>query len=160
MSKCHWLFLQRLRCSNSIKSRDSSSVCNIFCRHPKSLMTYTRSTCGEDSRKIDQHSTKSISRCGSVGTISFQPSKRIRQHCRRRPKRGRINPRSEDGDEAGLAFAPFALEDLIAVQPPGQCGESSLQPLTQPRGTHNRRLGHDRSQPRRKETKLVINLDV
>ncbi|MBA0842561.1 hypothetical protein Goarm_002381, partial [Gossypium armourianum] len=121
MSKCHWLFLQRSRCSNSIKSRDSSSVCNVFCRHPKSLMTYTRSTCGEDSRKIDQHSTKSISRCGSVGTISFQPSKRSRQHCRRRPKRGRINPRSEDGDKAGLTFAPFALEDLIAVQPPGQC---------------------------------------
>ncbi|MBA0666583.1 hypothetical protein Goklo_002980, partial [Gossypium klotzschianum] len=83
-------------------------------------------------------------------------SKRSRQHRRRRPKRGRINPRSGDGDEAGLTFAPFALEDLIAVQP---LGESSLQPLTQPRGTHNRRLGHDRSQPRRKETKLVINLD-
>ncbi|MBA0630873.1 hypothetical protein Godav_002926 [Gossypium davidsonii] len=87
-------------------------------------------------------------------------SKRSRQHRRRRLKRGRINPRSGDGDEAGLTFAPFALEDLIAVQPLGQCGESSLQPLTQPRGTHNRRLGHDRSQPRRKETKLVINLDV
>nr|KJB77259.1 hypothetical protein B456_012G128200 [Gossypium raimondii] len=76
-------------------------------------MTYTRSTCGEDSRKIDQHSTKSISRCGSVA------SKRSRQHRRRRPKRGRINPRSGDGDEAGLTFAPFALEDQIAVQPLG-----------------------------------------
>ncbi|MBA0750903.1 hypothetical protein Gogos_002281 [Gossypium gossypioides] len=72
MSKCHWLFLQRSRCSKPIKSCDSLSVCNVFRRHPKSLMTYTRSTCGEDFRKIDQHSTKSISRCGSIGTISFQ----------------------------------------------------------------------------------------
>ncbi|MBA0726751.1 hypothetical protein Golax_002558, partial [Gossypium laxum] len=47
-------------------------------------------------------------------------SKRSRQHRRRRPKRWSINPRSGDGDEAGLTFAPFALEDLIDVQPPGQ----------------------------------------
>ncbi|MBA0809059.1 hypothetical protein Gohar_024743, partial [Gossypium harknessii] len=35
-------------------------------------MTYTRSTCGGDSRKIGRPSTRSISRCGSVGTSSCQ----------------------------------------------------------------------------------------
>ncbi|MBA0602543.1 hypothetical protein Gorai_002721 [Gossypium raimondii] len=35
-------------------------------------MTSTRSTCGGDSRKIDQYSTRSISRCGSIDMISCQ----------------------------------------------------------------------------------------
>ncbi|MBA0572441.1 hypothetical protein Golob_002782 [Gossypium lobatum] len=93
-------------------------------------MTYTRSTCGEDSRKIDQHSTKKyiemwehrydfFPTCESFLTLKLAvsldymdcfrhngksyllpASKRSRQHRRRRPKQWRINPRSGDGDEA------------------------------------------------------------
>ncbi|MBA0602334.1 hypothetical protein Gorai_002519, partial [Gossypium raimondii] len=60
-------------------------------------MTYTKSTCGGDSRKIDQHSTRSILRCGSVGTITCQ---RLRKggNVVVGPRRGPINPRS--GEDA------------------------------------------------------------
>lgn len=78
---------------------------------PQELDDLYKSTCGGDSRNISQHSTKSILRCGSVASKS-------RQHCRRRPKRVPINPRSGDGDEVRSTSAPFASEDLIVVQPP------------------------------------------
>ncbi|KAK5818757.1 hypothetical protein PVK06_023702 [Gossypium arboreum] len=39
-------------------------------------------------------------------------------------------------------------------------GESSSQPLTQPEGIHDRWLGHDQVQPKRKETKSAINPDM
>ncbi|KAH1031187.1 hypothetical protein J1N35_043361 [Gossypium stocksii] len=114
-------------------------------------MTYTRSTCRGDSRKIDQHSTRSILRCGSVGMITcqcvnhfsqlelvtsldyidwfrhndksylLQASER-RQYCRRRPRLGPINPRSGEDAVAGSTFTPSAPEDLIAMQPPSQYG--------------------------------------
>ncbi|KAH1038925.1 hypothetical protein J1N35_040668 [Gossypium stocksii] len=57
---------------------NSSGVRNVFHRHPRSSMTCTRLTCGGDSRKVDQHSTRTILRCGSAGitaslsTVSFK----------------------------------------------------------------------------------------
>ncbi|MBA0843212.1 hypothetical protein Goarm_000422, partial [Gossypium armourianum] len=83
-------------------------------------MTYTRSTCGGDSRKIDQHSTRSILRCGNVGTITCQCASERRQCCHRRPRRGPINPRSGEDAVAGSTSAPSASEGLIVVQPPSQ----------------------------------------
>ncbi|MBA0794487.1 hypothetical protein Gohar_018812 [Gossypium harknessii] len=46
-------------------------VRNVFRRYARISMTYTRSTCGGDSRKIDQDSTRSISRCGNVDSMDW-----------------------------------------------------------------------------------------
>ncbi|PPR92685.1 hypothetical protein GOBAR_AA27986 [Gossypium barbadense] len=45
-------------------------------------------------------------------------SERSRKHHRWRPKRGSINPRSSDGDAAGLTSSPSVSEDPIVMQPP------------------------------------------
>ncbi|KAG8472799.1 hypothetical protein CXB51_034729 [Gossypium anomalum] len=68
-------------------------------------------------------------------------SERNRQRRRRRPRRGPINPRLEDGDAMGSTSTPSTPEDLIVVQPLSQCG-------------------HERVQPRRRESKLAINPDM
>lgn len=70
-SKCHWSFLQQSRFTNLIEWCNSLRVHNVFCRHPRSSMTCT-STYGGDSRKIDQHSIRSILRFDNVGTITCQ----------------------------------------------------------------------------------------
>ncbi|MBA0794488.1 hypothetical protein Gohar_018813, partial [Gossypium harknessii] len=48
-----------------------SGVRNVFHHHLRISMTYTRSTCGGDSRKIYQNSIRNISRCSSVDYIDW-----------------------------------------------------------------------------------------
>ncbi|MBA0810661.1 hypothetical protein Gohar_002631, partial [Gossypium harknessii] len=55
-------------------------------------------------------------------------SERSKQHRRKKPRRGTINPRSGEDVVAGSTSALSALEDLIAMQPPSGL---SLQLLTQ-----------------------------
>ncbi|KAL1179159.1 hypothetical protein V6Z11_A03G141400 [Gossypium hirsutum] len=99
-------------------------------------MICTRSTCGGDSRNIDQHFTRNILRFGS---IILENS---RQCCRWRPRRGPINLRSGEDVIRGSTSAPSAQEDLIAVQPP--CYPHNLRLK---RGMYDGRLGHGRNQP-------------
>ncbi|MBA0867841.1 hypothetical protein Goshw_004826 [Gossypium schwendimanii] len=47
-------------------------------------------------------------------------SERSKQHLRRKPRQGPINPRSGEDVVAGSTSTPSALEDLIAMQPPSQ----------------------------------------
>ncbi|MBA0838191.1 hypothetical protein Goarm_010270, partial [Gossypium armourianum] len=96
----------------------SLGVRNLFCRHPKSSMNYTRSTYEGDSRKIGQHSKRSKSRCGNVGiTVS---------HIYYRMWKGVGNIVERGQDEiivqGGSTFAPTLHKDLIIVQHPGQYG--------------------------------------
>ncbi|MBA0568367.1 hypothetical protein Golob_005866 [Gossypium lobatum] len=47
-------------------------------------------------------------------------SERSKQHLRRKPRQGPINPRSGEDVVVGSTSAPSTLEDLIAMQPPNE----------------------------------------
>ncbi|MBA0747736.1 hypothetical protein Gogos_004625, partial [Gossypium gossypioides] len=53
-------------------------------------------------------------------TYLLLASERSKQHRRRKPRRGPINPRSGEDVVVGSTSAPSALEDLIAMQAPSQ----------------------------------------
>ncbi|MBA0607906.1 hypothetical protein Godav_020169 [Gossypium davidsonii] len=122
--------LQRLRCTNLIERCTSSSLCKVFCRHLKSLMNFTRSTCRREPMKIDLNSMPNISTSGNIDYITWfklhgklyllSEEERSKQIHRKRPTRPHMRPRLGVHVSSSSSSPPTPNTTLMSAPPLSQ----------------------------------------